>query len=502
MGFFDSNQSFQGSGSYNMGLGAEQTNGYLGMLNWQDPSNTSTEVFALPSGGQSYEQLSSAQGNEMLQAFLRSWAQANSKDLSHLGAFQGDPYDSEKYATNGEFDRARYQADMDAMNAYAREQFGDFVMGRTRVSGSDSDGGTFRQDLLQRTADGYRPITGATTLLGDTGYKSDGKIVGAIIASWAGGHLLGAGAGAGAGAEAGAGAGAGAEAGAAGSTTTGVTGSNGAFLGEGVASGIPAWDSGYAAAGGTFGSTGLASNEGVLGWSAEQPVGAEGGFNPNGLPDGSPYASDFAGAGGGQAAPGAAAASGGGGSSWIPAATQAINALYQSYQSRQARDALVDAGNQANATQRYIFDTLRSDQAPYRQAGYNALDNIGRLMRDPSSVTSDPGYQFGLKEGMRSIDNSASARGGIGGAALRQGARYATDYATTKLNDVFNRNATVAGFGQVANNQGIATGTNYGNNVSQNQLWMGGAQAGNAMNQGNIYGNLLNQYGANYGRGY
>jgi hypothetical protein len=55
--------------------------------------------------------------------------------------------------------------------------------------------------------------------------------------------------------------------GATGGGTTGVTGSNGAFLGEGASSGVPAWD-------GAAGGMGL-------------------GFDPSGLPDGASGASDF-----------------------------------------------------------------------------------------------------------------------------------------------------------------------------------------------------------------
>lgn len=493
MGFFDNQQSFTSlsaipaDAELYRDIGLNEA-GELGRLDWRDPNGTSSDIYAFRPGVQS---------NETLQSLLRAWGQANGRDLSHLGAFQGDPYDTERYSNLGQFDQARYQADMDALNAFARENFGDIVYGKTRVSGSDSDGGGWRTDLLQRTADGYRPISGATALSSDTGNKSDGRLVGAIIASWAGGHLLSPAAGGSA-----AGAEGGATAGAASSSTTGVTGANGAFLGEGAASGIPAWDASYAGAGGTFGGTGVASNEGVLGWSAEQPAGAEGGFNPNGLPEGSPYASDFAGAGGGQAAPGAAAASsGGGGSSWVPAATQALNAFLQYRQSGQARDALIDAGNQANATQRYIFDTLRADQAPYRQAGYGALDRINALMRDPNSITSDPGYEFQRKEGMRGIESSAAARGlGLSGAALKAANRFNTDYATTKLNDSYNRYASVAGIGQVANSQGVATGQNYANQVGATQQRMGNVNGVYEMQQGNIYNNYLNQLGAGYQR--
>jgi hypothetical protein len=145
-----------------------------------------------------------------------------------------------------------------------------------------------------------------------------------------------------------------------------------------------------------------------------------------------------------------------------------------------------------------MFDTLNAQRAPYLTSGYNALDKINGLLNNPNSVKNDPSYQFGLSEGQRAIDNSASARGGIGGAALRAGTRFAEDYATTKTNDIFNRYASVAGFGQTANSQANASGMNYANNVSNNQMGMGNALAYNYMNQGNIYGNALDAIGAYY----
>ncbi len=93
---------------------------------------------------------------------------------------------------------------------------------------------------------------------------------------------------------------------------------------------------------------------------------------------------------------------------------------------------------------------------------------------------------------MRGIDNSASARGGIGGAALKAGTRYAQDYAGTKLDAAYNRYLAPAGLGQVANGQSAAAGSNAANQISSTQQNQANALAGNALNQGNIWGNAIN----------
>ncbi len=52
----------------------------------------------------------------------------------------------------------------------------------------------------------------------------------------------------------------------------------------------------------------------------------------------------------------------------------------------------------------------------------------------------DPGYQFGLSEGTKARETSASARGmQLSGATQKALTRFGTDYASTKYNEAFNR---------------------------------------------------------------
>lgn len=177
-----------------------------------------------------------------------------------------------------------------------------------------------------------------------------------------------------------------------------------------------------------------------------------------------------------------------------------------------------DAAGEATDLQRTQYDQTRADNAPWQASGESALNRLNGLMNngtltsrfDGANVANEPGYAFGMQQGMRAIDNSASARGGIGGAALKAGTRYAQDYAGTKYNDAFNRwntentgtynrLANIAGLGQQAVAQVGNAGANYANQAGANALGAGNAQAANTLNQGNIYGNTVNQLGA-YGR--
>lgn len=194
-------------------------------------------------------------------------------------------------------------------------------------------------------------------------------------------------------------------------------------------------------------------------------------------------------------------------------------ALLTSSASKSASGEQADAANNATALQREQYYQTRADQTPWRQAGERSLSQLNALMQpggqltgrfDGANVANEAGYAFGMNEGMRAVDNSASARGGIGGAALKAGTRYAQDYAGTKYNDAFNRwntentgiynrLANVAGLGQQAVAQVGAAGQNYANQAGSNMMGAGNAAAANSLNQGNIYGNALNQLGA-YGQ--
>lgn len=79
-----------------------------------------------------------------------------------------------------------------------------------------------------------------------------------------------------------------------------------------------------------------------------------------------------------------------------------------------------------------------------------------------ADAQTDPGYQFGLDQGNRSLQASAAAKGNLlSGDQLKGLQSFGTDYATTKFNDLFNRdlsgyNAQVQanlGYGNLGNQQ-------------------------------------------------
>lgn len=180
----------------------------------------------------------------------------------------------------------------------------------------------------------------------------------------------------------------------------------------------------------------------------------------------------------------------------IGAAGAIGGSLIASHGASKAADAQTQAADQANALQRYVYDTNRADQQPWRDIGKAAIGQLTQFTQpgfDVSSwLKSQPGYQFGIDQGSNTIQRSVAAQGSLNsGGTLKALDRFGQDYASGQLNTAFNRLATLAGFGQVANNQGLVGGQNYANQSGQNLLAGGQAQAQGAYNQSQIGSGLL-----------
>jgi hypothetical protein len=181
-----------------------------------------------------------------------------------------------------------------------------------------------------------------------------------------------------------------------------------------------------------------------------------------------------------------------------------------------AADQQSQAAKDANALQKYQYDTTRQDTAPWRQAGQAALEkltgiiNQGPYKFQPGDLTQDPGYQFRQQQGQRAVD-VFGANHGYGGGALKSAARFNSGLASQEYQSAFDRamaerNATLdpiyrqAGFGPAALQQTIGAGQNYANQAGSNMLGAANAGAASTVAQGNIWGNALNQGIAQIGR--
>lgn len=153
-----------------------------------------------------------------------------------------------------------------------------------------------------------------------------------------------------------------------------------------------------------------------------------------------------------------------------------------------AADLQSQATANAAAQQREMFDILNAQQAPYRQAGYGALTQIGQMlpglnkMPTAEDLRAMPGFEFGLNQGTGAAGQTMNVGGGGSNVDLAR-RKFAIDYATNvglpqytaQQSNIFNRLAAVAGIGQTATGQTSALGQNTASNIGQ--LGIGGASA-------------------------
>lgn len=205
---------------------------------------------------------------------------------------------------------------------------------------------------------------------------------------------------------------------------------------------------------------------------------------------------------------------------WIAAATVASAAI-GSRSASKAASASAAASDRAGDVQREMFERNVELNAPFREAGVNALNKLVPMTEYQNfgmdQFKADPGYAFRMSEGMKGLERSAAARGGLmSGGTLKGIQRFGQDLASQEFQNAFNRYGiererrmaplqSLAGVGQTTSQQLGAAGTGFANT-------MGNIGMTNAMNQGNAgmarastYSDTINQLsrlygGRNYGR--
>lgn len=238
----------------------------------------------------------------------------------------------------------------------------------------------------------------------------------------------------------------------------------------------------------------------------------------------------------------------------LPAAITA-SALTGANAAKEAAATQAAASDRANALAEKIYGEQKALQTPYREAGITAqnrlmtllglaptttttasshgglLGKIENLFGGGNTTTStaggdvnnpdfgkyakdfsmtdfqaDPGYQFRLSEGLKSLDRQAAMRGGlISGGALKATQDYGQQAASQEYTNAFNRYQTnranqlqplgnLISTGQsAAANTGAAAG-NYGSTAGSNITSAGAAQAAGQVGSTNALTSGLNQY--------
>jgi hypothetical protein len=141
------------------------------------------------------------------------------------------------------------------------------------------------------------------------------------------------------------------------------------------------------------------------------------------------------------------------------------------------------AADRAADLQREQFDRQVELQAPFREAGLRALPELEAASKytpfGMNQFQADPGYAFRMSEGMKGLERSAAARGGLlSGAALKGIQRYGQDLGSQEYMNAFNRYQTernarlnplqsLAGMAQTSTNQLGAAGQSMASGVGE-----------------------------------
>jgi len=221
----------------------------------------------------------------------------------------------------------------------------------------------------------------------------------------------------------------------------------------------------------------------------------------------------------------------------ISGATGLGSALITSDAAKKAADIQSAAAQNASALQGQMFNTINTQQAPYRSAGYNALNTLGGLgtgtyqMYDaagnpttqgtgtgylqhqfgPADLAAGlaPNYDFMLQQGQMANQRAANVGGGaIGGNALQGLNKFTQDYAgnayqnaftnyQNQRTNIYNTLAGIAGIGQQGQTQANTAGSNLANAQSQLGVGSAAAQAAGNIGTASAYGNALGSLGSN-----
>lgn len=168
------------------------------------------------------------------------------------------------------------------------------------------------------------------------------------------------------------------------------------------------------------------------------------------------------------------------------------------------------ATDRATAAQERMFNRQVELQEPFRQAGVNALPELIEASRyTPFSMEQfqqDPGYAFRMREGLKALDRSAAARGGLlSGNQLRGVTQFGQELGSQEYTNAFNRYQaeraarlnplqSLAGMGQSNAATMAQQAGQFGQALGQAEATKGNIRASSYMGMANALTGGLGQY--------
>ena len=211
------------------------------------------------------------------------------------------------------------------------------------------------------------------------------------------------------------------------------------------------------------------------------------------------------------------------------------SAAIGAYGANSAADTQAQATQAGQAQQLAMFNTQNAQNAPFRGAGYNALNTIGTMLPgqyqqydqqgNPTSMGTGtgyltqqftnqdlnsnlaPNYAFQLSQGQQNLRNQQNASGGlIGGNALQDMQDYTQNFAGNAYENAFNNFqgqrtniyntlAGISGLGQTANQTTANLSSNTANAISSLGVGAANANAAGTIGTANAFSGGLNTLG-------
>ena len=190
----------------------------------------------------------------------------------------------------------------------------------------------------------------------------------------------------------------------------------------------------------------------------------------------------------------------------VGAGASLIGGAMASSAASKAAKTQAKSADKATALQKQMYEEGVVRQKPFYEAGITGQNRLmdilglsdrktaegyGSAMRPfgMSDFEADPGYAFRMKEGLKSLDQQAAARGGlISGNALRGAQQYGQDLGSQEYQNAYNRYQTnranvlnplqsLLGQAQSTANTLGSAGQNYATNAGNTMMAAGAARA-------------------------
>lgn len=178
--------------------------------------------------------------------------------------------------------------------------------------------------------------------------------------------------------------------------------------------------------------------------------------------------------------------------------------------SSEAADAQSDAAAQAGQAQLQMYYQTRADQAPWREAGQEAVGTLLDMVKTgPGEFEASPGYEFTKEQGLQGMERAASAMGGLrSGGLLKAAGRYSENLASQEYDNFLQRWyqslspwQSLAGLGQTSAQATSQAGTQAATGASNALLAQGQANAAGILGTYAPFSQLAN-WGATQGLNY